>query len=180
LRRLLFLAPAALFALVIAGLALGLGRDPTVLPSMLIGKPLPAFALPPVRPGDTGLGSADLAKGGQPRLLNVFASWCVSCRIEHPLLLALKAQGVPIDGLDWKDRAADGAHYLTQQGDPYQKVGNDEPGRAGIDLGVAGVPETFVVDGSGRVRYKQVGPITPDDWTRTIKPLMDRLGSRPQ
>jgi cytochrome c biogenesis protein CcmG/thiol:disulfide interchange protein DsbE len=174
-RRLVFLAPAVLFAGVVLAFALGLGHDPSVLPSTLIGKPLPAFALPPVRPGEGGLASRQLSSGGGPRLLNVFASWCVSCRIEHPLLLALKAQGVPIDGLDWKDKAADGASYLTQQGDPYQRVGNDEGGRAGIDLGVAAVPETFVVDDHGRVRYKQVGPMTPDDWTRTIRPLMERL-----
>jgi cytochrome c biogenesis protein CcmG/thiol:disulfide interchange protein DsbE len=175
MRRLVFIAPVALFALVILGFALGLGHDPSVLPSTLIGKPLPAFNLPAVRPGDAGLSSTQVAQGGQPRLLNVFASWCVSCRVEHPLLLALKAHGVPIEGLDWKDKAADGARYLVEQGDPYQRVGNDEGGRAGIDLGVAGVPETFVVDGAGRVRYKQVGPITPDDWNRTIKPLMERL-----
>ena len=174
MRRLVFLAPVVVFVGIIAAFALGLGHDPSGLPSTLIGKPVPAFALPPVRPGDDGLATRQLASGG-PRLLNAFASWCVACRVEHPLLLALKAQGVPIDGLDWKDKATDGAKYLTQQGDPYQRVGNDESGRAGIDLGVAGVPETFIVDGQGRVRYKQVGPITPDDWTRTIQPLMERL-----
>jgi cytochrome c biogenesis protein CcmG/thiol:disulfide interchange protein DsbE len=144
---------------------------------MLIGKPLPAFALAPVRPGDRGLASGDVWADGKPRLPNVFASWCVSCRIEHPLLLALKARGVAIDGLDWKDTAADGARYLAAQGDPYGKVGNDESGRVGIDLGVTGAPETFLVDGQGRVRYKLVGPITEEDWERTIGPLMRRLGS---
>jgi len=82
---------------------------------------------------------------------------------------------VPIDGLDWKDQASAGAKYLIDNGDPYAHVGNDAPGRAGIDLGVAGVPETFIVDAEGRVRYKQIGPITPDDWTNTIAPLMQRL-----
>ncbi|HWE99875.1 MAG TPA: DsbE family thiol:disulfide interchange protein [Caulobacteraceae bacterium] len=176
MRRLLFLAPVAAFALLILAFVAGLGRDPSVLPSMLIGKPVPAFALAPVRPGDGGLSTAQL-KGGAPRLLNVFASWCVSCRYEHPLLLQLKAKGVPIDGLDWKDKAADGARYLVDQGDPYARVGNDESGRAGIDLGVAGVPETFVVDGRGIVRFKQVGPITPEIWERQIQPLMARLGA---
>jgi cytochrome c biogenesis protein CcmG/thiol:disulfide interchange protein DsbE len=175
MRRLLFLAPIALFAAVIAIFAAGLGRDPSVLPSALIGKPLPAFALPPVRPGEAGLASADVFAGGRPRLLNVFASWCVSCRIEHPLLLALKAKGVAIDGLDWKDKSGDAARYLAEQGDPYREVGNDESGRAGIDLGVAAVPETFVVDGAGRIRYKQVGPISEEDWTHTIAPLLRRL-----
>lgn len=173
MKRLIYLAPVALFAGMIAAFALGLGRDPTILPSTLINRPLPAFDLPPVRPGDVGLRSTDGA--GQPHLLNVYASWCVSCRVEHPELLQLKAQGVPIDGLDWKDDPLDGARYLAEQGDPYRLTGNDRTGRVGINLGVAGVPETFLVDGRGRVRYKQIGPITPEDWSGTIKPLMDRL-----
>jgi cytochrome c biogenesis protein CcmG/thiol:disulfide interchange protein DsbE len=172
-KRLIFLAPVAFFGLLIAAFAAGLGRDPTKLPSTLIDKPLPAFELPAVRPGDSGLKSSDGA--GQPHLLNVFASWCVSCRVEHPVLLQLKAQGVAIDGLDWKDEPTDGAKYLADQGDPYRLAGNDKTGRAGIDLGVAGVPETFVVDGRGRVRYKVIGPISPEDWAGVIKPLMDRL-----
>lgn len=173
MKRLVFLAPIGLFALMIVAFAAGLGRDPTKLPSTLIDKPLPAFDLPAVRPGDAGLKSADVT--GEPRLLNVFASWCVSCKLEHPVLLQLKSEGVPIDGLDWKDEPADGARYLTEQGDPYRLAGNDKSGRAGIDLGVAGVPETFLVDRNGRVRYKHIGPISPDDWSGVIKPLMDRL-----
>lgn len=173
MRRLLFLLPIVAFMLVTAAFLAGLGRDPSRLPSTLIGKPLPAFNLPPVRAGDVGLKNQDLS--GQPALLNVFASWCVSCRIEHPMLLELKAEGVPVQGLDWKDEPADGARYLAQNGDPYALVGNDRTGRAGIDLGVAGVPETFVVDRKGQVRYKHIGPIAPEDWARTIKPLMDRL-----
>jgi cytochrome c biogenesis protein CcmG/thiol:disulfide interchange protein DsbE len=172
-KRLVFFAPVVAFAAMIAVFAAGLGRDPSKLPSMLIDKPLPGFDLPAVRAGDVGLRSSDVA--GQPRLLNVFASWCVSCRIEHPVLLRLKAEGVPIDGLDWKDEPAAGQKYLIDEGDPYRLTGNDKSGRAGIDLGVAAVPETFVVDRRGRVRYKQIGPITPDDWSDTIKPLMDRL-----
>jgi cytochrome c biogenesis protein CcmG/thiol:disulfide interchange protein DsbE len=173
MKRLLFLAPALLFAAVVVAFGAGLNRDPSKLPSTLIDKPLPAFDLPALRADDQGLKSADEA--GQPRLLNVFASWCVSCRIEHPVLLELKARGVPIDGLDWKDEPAAGRQYLINEGDPYQRTGNDQSGRAGIDLGVAAVPETFVVDGRGRVRYKVIGPISPDDWTGTIKPLMDKL-----
>ena len=173
MRRILFLAPVAVFAAVVAVFALGLGRDPSKLPSMLIDKPLPAFDLPAVRAGDVGLKSADVA--GAPRLLNVFASWCVACRVEHPVLLDLKSQGVEIDGLDWKDEPAAGAKYLQDQGDPFRLVGNDKSGRAGIDLGVAGVPETFIVDRHGRVRYKQIGPITAEDWNGVIKPLLDKL-----
>lgn len=173
MKRLLYLTPVVLFCALFVAFAAGLDRDPSKLPSMLINKPLPAFDLPPVRDGDVGLKTADVS--GQPRLLNVFASWCVSCKIEHPVLLELKARGVPIDGLDWKDAAVDARKYLDQQGDPYRMAGNDQSGRAGIDLGVAGVPETFVVDAHGRVRYKVIGPISPDDWNDTIKPLMDKL-----
>jgi cytochrome c biogenesis protein CcmG/thiol:disulfide interchange protein DsbE len=173
MRRLLYMLPLAAFALVFAAFFAGLGRDPSKLPSTLIGKPLPSFDTPAVRPDDAGLRSADLS--GRPLLLNVFSSWCVSCRIEHPTLLQLKDDGVEIDGLDWKDEPADGAKYLSDNGDPYRLAGVDRTGRTGVDLGVAGVPETFVIDRHGRVRYKQIGPISPDDWTRTLRPLMDRL-----
>ncbi len=151
----------------------GLRRDPGLLPSTLIGKPVPIFDLTPVRSGEARLVSRQLR--GEPRLLNAFASWCVACRAEHPVLLALKAQGVAIDGLDWKDAPAAGAAYLDKDGDPYARVGSDPTGRAGIDLGVAAVPETFVVDGAGVIRYKHVGPISPEDWNNTLQPLMARL-----
>jgi cytochrome c biogenesis protein CcmG/thiol:disulfide interchange protein DsbE len=173
MKRLLFVLPVVLFAGVVLAFAIGLNRDPAKLPSVLIGKPLPVFSLPAVGPHADGLSSKQFR--GQPRLLNVFASWCVSCRVEHPVLLQLKQEGVPIDGLDWKDEAAAGAHYLVANGDPYERAGNDHSGRTGIDLGITGVPETFIVDGRGNVRYKHVGPIAPEDWTGTIKPLMDRL-----
>ena len=173
MKRLLALAPVALFVVVLTGFLVGLGRDPSILPSQLIGKPLPAFALPPLEPARGGLASADLK--GEPMLLNVFASWCVACREEHPTLLQLKANGVIIHGLDWKDEAADGARWLADNGDPYIRTGNDRTGRAGIDLGVSGVPETFVLDRRGVVRYRQVGAITPDVWAAKIGPLMARL-----
>ena len=122
MKRLLFLLPAALFAAVIGAFILGLRHDPSHITSVLIDKPLPEFALPAVR-NNQGLASADFR--GEPMLLNVFASWCVSCREEHGLLLSLKQQGVVIQGLDWKDDAADGARYLAENGDPYIKAGND-------------------------------------------------------
>ncbi|HEY2009324.1 MAG TPA: DsbE family thiol:disulfide interchange protein [Rhizomicrobium sp.] len=174
MKRLLFILPVALFAAVIGAFMLGLRHDPSHITSVLIDKPLPAFALPAVR-NNQGLASADFK--GEPMLLNVFASWCVACREEHQMLLQLKQQGVVIQGLDWKDDAADGARYLVENGDPYIKAGNDASGRTGIDLGVAGVPETFVVDGRGRVRYKFIGPIDADDWENTLKPLLQRLRS---
>ena len=174
MKRLLFLLPVAVFFAVVAAFVMGLRHDPSHITSTLINKPLPQFALPAVR-DNQGLASADFK--GEPMLLNVFASWCVACRVEHPLLLQLKSQGVTIQGLDWKDEAADGARYLADNGDPYIKAGNDKTGRTGIDLGVAGVPETFVVDRKGRVRYKFIGPIEADDWENTIKPLLQHLRS---
>jgi cytochrome c biogenesis protein CcmG, thiol:disulfide interchange protein DsbE len=173
MRRLIAIAPIGVFVLVLLGFMAGLRRDPAILPSMLIGKPLPAFALPPLQADRPGLASADLT--GQPVLLNVFASWCGPCKEEHPTLLRLQGQGVTIVGLDWKEEAADGARWLAANGDPYLRAGNDRTGRAGIDLGVSGVPETFVVDRRGRVRYRQVGAITPDVWAQTLGPLMARL-----
>ncbi|MDE2356425.1 MAG: DsbE family thiol:disulfide interchange protein [Alphaproteobacteria bacterium] len=174
MRRLLFLAPLGLFLAAILAFSLGLGRDPSILPSVLINKPLPGFALAGLEAGSPGLGADDF-RDGQPALLNVFGSWCVACRYEHPELLALKAQGVRIEGLDWRDDPAAARTFLAQAGDPYARVGVDATGRTAIDLGVAGAPETFVVDGQGRVRYQVVGPITPELWSRTLRPLMARL-----
>jgi cytochrome c biogenesis protein CcmG/thiol:disulfide interchange protein DsbE len=165
MKRLIAFAPVLAFVLLLAAFAVGLQRDPSLLPSMMIGKPVPAFNLPAVRAGDVGLQSAELS--GEPMLLNAFASWCVACRVEHPVLMRLKAEGVPIQGLDWKDEVADGAQWLLEQGDPYQK--------AGIDLGVSAVPETFVIDRKGKIRYRHVGAITPEVWTKTLGPLMARL-----
>jgi cytochrome c biogenesis protein CcmG, thiol:disulfide interchange protein DsbE len=173
MRRALALLPVGLLVLVLLGFMVGLRRDPSILPSMLIGKPLPAFALAPLRPGEPGFISADLS--GEPVLLNVFASWCGPCKEEHPVLLQLKSEGVRIVGLDWKEDAADGARWLADNGDPYVRAGNDASGRTGIDLGVSGVPETFVLDRRGRVRYRQVGAITPEVWSQTIAPLMAKL-----
>lgn len=173
MRRLIFIAPIVLFAGLLGVFVIGLQRDPSRIPSVLIDKPLPVFDLPRVRAEGPGLRSTDFQ--GQPALLNVFASWCVSCREEHPVLLQLKAQGVRIQGLDWKDDPAAGARYLIDQGDPYALAGNDASGRTGVNLGVTGVPETFVVDRHGRVRFKQVGPIDPDTWARTLAPLLEKL-----
>ena len=173
MKRLLFLAPVVLFVVVIGFFFAGLQRDPSLLPSMLIGKPLPTFNLPPVRPGDQGFSNANL--GGEPMLVNVYASWCAACRLEHPMLMRLKREGVTIHGLDWKDDPEAGNGVLVNQGDPYARVGNDRSGRAGIDMGVSGAPETFVVDKAGNVRYRHVGAISIEDWDRKIEPLMARL-----
>lgn len=173
MKRLLFIVPIMGFILLLGVFFNGLQRDPTLLPSQLIGKPVPTFDLPPVRPGDQGLKTSDL--GGEVVLLNVYASWCVACRLEHPMLMRLRSQGVPIHGLDWKDEAAKGNQVLINEGDPYIRVGNDASGRAGIDLGVSGAPETFVVDKQGKVRYRHTGAISIEDWEKKIRPLMERL-----
>ncbi len=173
-RRWLFLLPVLLFAGVGVFLALGLGRDPATLPSVLIDKPAPAFALPPL-PGrdERGLSSADL--GGRPMLVNVFASWCGPCRIEHPVLEQLARAGVVIHAVNYKDDPSDALSFLRTLGDPFDRVGVDRQGRTAIDWGVYGVPETFVIDREGRIRYRHVGPLQPRDVERTIRPLLVEL-----
>lgn len=173
MKRILFLAPVVAFLALMGVFFAGLHRDPSILPSMLIDKPLPAFSLASVHPGEKGASNADF--GGEPMLLNVFASTCGPCRIEHPLFMKLKADGMKIVGLDWKETPDKGAAWLEQYGNPYTLTGSDASGRAGIDLGVSGTPETFVVDRRGRVRYRHVGAITPDDWKQKVRPLLEKL-----
>jgi cytochrome c biogenesis protein CcmG, thiol:disulfide interchange protein DsbE len=179
-RGLVFLVPLALFVAVGAFLGVGLTRDPRTLPSTLIGREAPAFELPPL-PGRTeGQGGAfsraDLGGGEGPVLVNVFASWCVPCRIEHPLVARLAEQhGVTVHGLNYKDRPEAALAWLREMGDPYAKVGSDRNGRVGIEWGVYGVPETFVIDKEGRVAYKHVGPLQPRDLEQTILPLIEKL-----
>lgn len=173
MNRALALIPAALFAGLIVVFYFALHRDPSKIPSVLIDKPLPAFNLPAVNSGAAGLRSTDIH--GTPSLLNVFGSWCTSCTLEHPMLMELQHEGIVIYGIDWRDKAVDGARWLEDNGNPYTRVGNDRLGRVGIDLGVTGAPETFIIDAKGRVRYKFIGPIGPDDWTQTIAPLLRKL-----
>jgi cytochrome c biogenesis protein CcmG, thiol:disulfide interchange protein DsbE len=173
-RLLLFGIPLALFLLVGLFLAIGLTRDPSTLPSALVGKPAPEFALPPLEGRDQhGFGRADL--GGKPMLVNVFASWCVPCRIEHPTVSRLAEQGVTVQGINYKDQPADAKAWLAELGDPFQHVGADRDGRVGIDWGVYGVPETYVVDKDGRIAYRHVGPLQAGDLERTILPLLEQL-----
>ena len=165
--------PLALFVVLIAFLWVGLGRDPREVPSPLIGKPAPSFALPQIH-GDKPLSTAELK--GKVWLLNVWASWCVSCRVEHPLLLQLAKAGiVPVYGLDYKDKPDDARAWLVQNGDPYTASIVDQDGRVGIDYGVYGVPETFVIDRSGIVRYKQIGPLSVEALQEKILPLVREL-----
>jgi cytochrome c biogenesis protein CcmG/thiol:disulfide interchange protein DsbE len=174
MRRWLAFAPLALFAALALAFAFGLRRDPSLLPSALIGKPLPAFALAGVRPGEPGFSTADVQ--GQVALINVFGSWCVACRIEHPTLMALKGKtGAPIYGYDWKDTPEAGAAWLAQHGDPYARVGGDSDGRLALDLGVSGAPETYLIDKKGRIAYKHVGVITPEVWRDILAPRIAKL-----
>lgn len=166
--------PLAVAAMLTIVLAWGLTRDPSDLPSMLIGKPVPDFDLPPVQGRLLGLSSGDLK--GEVSLVNVFASWCVACRAEHPLFMRLAAQGaVPLHGLNYKDQPDDAEKWLDSLGDPYTRTGADISGRVAIDWGVYGVPETFVVGADGRVAYKHIGPINEKVLAETIQPLVKKL-----
>jgi len=168
------LIPLVVFIALAGFLFVGLWRDPREVPSPLIGKPAPQFTLAQLHTPDTKLGTADMK--GQVWLLNVWASWCVSCREEHPLLVELgKAKIVPIIGLNYKDQPGPGKQWLRQFGDPYTTSVVDADGRVGIDYGVYGVPETFVIDKDGTIRYKQIGPITAEALEKKILPLVREL-----
>ncbi|MEK9673442.1 MAG: DsbE family thiol:disulfide interchange protein [Rhodospirillaceae bacterium] len=174
--RLIFLLPLLLFLVLAGYLALGLTMDPKKIPSALIDKPAPAFELPPIDglPG-SGFSAADLKKGGVS-VVNVFASWCVPCRAEHPEVNKLAQMGVAnVYGLNYKDDPEAAKAWLAKLGNAYTAVGADRSGRAGIDWGVYGVPETFIVDGRGRIRYKHVGPIVGDKLVKDILPVIEKL-----
>jgi len=166
--------PLAIFAVLVVFLWIGLGRDPSIVPSPLIGKPAPAFRLAQLhRPNET-LQLDDLK--GHVWLLNVWASWCVSCREEHPLLLQLaQTKVLPLYGLDYKDKPEQALAWLRQNGDPYTASIVDADGRVGIDYGVYGVPETFLIDKTGIIRHKQIGPLTVQALKDKILPLAREL-----
>jgi len=169
-----FLVPLALFGVLVAFLAVGLTRDPSKIPSVLISKPAPQFNVPQLIEDSKTFSPADMK--GQVWLLNVWASWCVACKVEHPLLVELaRAKAVPLIGLDYKDKRAEALKFLAQVGDPYNLSAVDADGRVGIDFGVYGVPETFVIDQNGIIRYKQIGPITKEALEKTILPLVEQL-----
>ncbi|MBS0562031.1 MAG: DsbE family thiol:disulfide interchange protein [Proteobacteria bacterium] len=176
-RRLLLLAPLAVagaggvaFFVLLDRMSKGT-YDPHGLPSMLIGKKLPAFDLPGLGQAP-GISSAAIAAGGRPVLVNFFASWCVPCVEEAATLMALKGQGVPIYGIAYKDKEAATKSFLARNGDPYAAIGRDDPGRVAIDFGVYGVPETYVVDAQGIVRFRWAGALTQDVVQQSIMPLM--------
>lgn len=177
-RRLLYLVPVLVFALIAGYFLWGLDpdRDPRALPSVLIDQPIPEFALPPID-GMEGPGlTSESLRGNGVTLVNVFASWCVPCRIEHPLLMELaQRDDLRVVGINYKNKADDARPWLADLGNPYERIGADVSGRVGIDWGVYGVPETFVVDGAGRIRYRHVGPLDRRALEETILPLVAEL-----
>jgi cytochrome c biogenesis protein CcmG/thiol:disulfide interchange protein DsbE len=169
-----FLLPLAIFAVLVVFLALGLNLDPHEVPSPLIDKPAPAFAAPSLAKPEQTIQRDDML--GKVWILNVWASWCGACRDEHPILVEFSRHAtVPIYGLNYKDSRPDGLGWLRQFGNPYTDSVFDADGRIGINYGVYGVPETFVIDKAGVVRMKHVGPVTPDVLAKKIEPLLRKL-----
>ena len=176
MRRLLYALPILLLVLFgwLAWRGLAPDRNPSALPSALIGQPVPQIDLPPLEANGAKLASADVT--GHVTVINFFASWCLPCKAEHPLLFSLgKDYGVPVYGIAFKDRPADTAKYIEEMGSPYAKIGLDESGRTGLDFGLMGVPETFILDKSGIVRYRLPMPLDPDRIRNEIGPLLKSL-----
>lgn len=170
-----FLLPLVAFAILIPIFVIGLTRNPNEIPSPLLEKPAPRFSLPSLQDPDTMVGSADYA--GQVALVNVWATWCAGCRQEHPFLLELaRADVVPIFGLNWRDNRPEALRWLDALGDPYMASAYDEDGRVGIDWGVYGAPETFLVDANGIVIHKHIAPLTREVWERDFLPLIQAEG----
>ena len=169
-----FIWPLAVFLVLVGFLAAGLRLNPREVPSPLINKPAPAFNLPQLHAIQASINPTDMK--GKVWLFNVWASWCVSCRQEHPLLVSFSKEGkVPVVGLNYKDQGADAKNWLAKFGDPYVLSAVDADGRVGIDYGVYGVPETYVIDKTGMIRMKHTGPITPESLQKQILPLVAEL-----
>jgi cytochrome c biogenesis protein CcmG/thiol:disulfide interchange protein DsbE len=164
-----YIALVVAFVVLIGILAIGLDRDPSKLPSPLIDKPAPEYELPRVKDPMSSVGSADYA--GQLVLVNIWATWCVGCRQEHDFLVELAGrQEIPVYGIDWRDQRDEALKWLDRLGDPYVASAYDEDGRVGIDWGVYGAPETFLVSSSGNVLYKHIGPLDEASWQREFVP----------
>lgn len=172
-----FLLPLGIFIVLVGFLAAGLTLNPREVPSPLVGKPAPSFTLPQLHDQEKKFSPADMA--GQVWLLNVWASWCSGCREEHPVLVRMAKTGeVPIYGMDYKDQREEALAWLRRHGNPYPLTAVDEAGRIGIDYGVYGVPETYVIDKQGIIRYKQIGPLDEEVVAKTILPLVKELQAR--
>jgi cytochrome c biogenesis protein CcmG/thiol:disulfide interchange protein DsbE len=169
-----YLIPLALFLVLVVFLAIGLTRNPQELPSALLDKPAPTFRLPQLKQPDKTFSAEDMR--GKVWMLNVWASWCVACRDEHPYLFEYQKSGaVPIYGLNYKDRPEDALGWLSELGDPYLLSAVDLDGRVAIDYGVYGAPESYIIDKSGTIRMKHVGPVTFEVWEKKILPLVQEL-----
>ncbi|MCE2510846.1 MAG: DsbE family thiol:disulfide interchange protein [Alphaproteobacteria bacterium] len=172
--RLKFLFPILVFAGLLAFFFIGLGHDPSLVPSPLIDRPAPEFDLPPLEAGAEGLKTADFM--GRVTLVNFFASWCLPCKAEHPLLIQLQKEGrVRVVGINYKDKPEEARRWLAEEGNPYDRIGVDPSGRVAIDWGVYGLPESYLVDQKGRIRWKHVGVLMPDDWQEDFLPRIERL-----
>ena len=169
-------AVSVLFAMYLWQVGPG-GKDISTLPSALIDKPVPEFELAPIEGRQLGLKSSDLKSAGLS-LVNVWASWCPPCRVEHPYLMSLAEKGVTIFGINYRDKPADALRFLESLGDPYKRIGADTTGRVSIDWGIYGYPETFLVDRTGRIRYRHVGPISPQVIETVLNPLMDKIAAK--
>ena len=168
--------PLGIFLVMVVFLGVGLKLDPREVPSPLIGKPAPDFSAPSLIAPERILRKEDML--GKVWMLNVWASWCVACRAEHPVIVEyVRSGGVPVYGLNYKDKREDGLRWLRQFGNPYTDTVFDNDGRIGINYGVYGVPETFVIDRAGVIRYKHIGPITPEALRDKIKPLLRQLNA---
>jgi cytochrome c biogenesis protein CcmG/thiol:disulfide interchange protein DsbE len=172
MRKQLFILPLVIVAMVAVFAWRGLSIDGTSMPSALLGKPAPEVALEEIPGYESPFDPAAL---GEVALVNVWGSWCVNCLFEHPLFLELSEQGVPIYGLAWNDTPEAAARWLDQHGNPYRAVGLDQTGRAVVEFGITGAPETFVIDADGIVRHRYIGAVSERDWERVLKPLMEEL-----
>jgi cytochrome c biogenesis protein CcmG/thiol:disulfide interchange protein DsbE len=176
MKRWQYIVPGVLFAILVLFLVRGLNLDPREVPSPLIGKPAPSFTLPRLDDPAQKIGRDDML--GKVWMLNVWASWCVACREEHPVLVEYsRRKSVPVYGLNYKDGRAEAQRWLANFGNPYDASISDTDGRVGIDFGVYGVPETFVIDKRGVIRFKQIGPITPAALHDKIEPLLKQLNA---
>jgi len=170
-----FLLPLGIFVVLVALLAVGLNLNPREVPSPLVGKPAPDFTVPQLNAADQTFSPKEML--GKVWLFNVWASWCVSCREEHPVIVEYAKAGKlpPVVGLNYKDKREDGLHWISRFGDPYLLSAFDGDGRVGINYGVYGVPETYLIDKAGVIRFKQIGPITPDILQTRVVPLLKEL-----
>lgn len=175
-KRIIYILPLTIFMILAVYFAIGLTKDPSVLPSVLINKPVPEFKLSPIEgKSDEGFSSNDLKKGGVS-VINVFASWCLPCRNEHEVITKLAEMNVAkVYGLNYKDDKKAALRWLRELGDPYAKIGIDPKGRTAIYFGVYGIPETFIIDATGTIRYKHVGPISQEVLDSTIIPIIKKL-----